>query len=216
MINSPLHSLPDTRMQRQSRWPRRVAIAAAVIVALLAGVGIGASSNSQTSALNKADAQLATAKRELAAERASNGALHSQVGTLRSQYSSAKTAASHATSIADAKARTAWASRNAALDTRSKSLDLRAAALRRAEGMIQSSRISADGVYVVGKDIKPGVYHTSGDGGQTDNECYYATLGSTNTSNILDNNNFDGPETVDVSGASAFQISGPCTWIRVG
>jgi hypothetical protein len=92
----------------------------------------------------------------------------------------------------------------------------RARTIRSAEGELQSSRISSDGVYVVGKDIKPGTYHTNGDGGQTDTECYYATLNSTSTSDISDNNNFDGPETVDVSGAYAFQINGPCTWVRVG
>jgi hypothetical protein len=41
-------------------------------------------------------------------------------------------------------------------------------------------------------------------------------LGSTNTSNILDNNNFNGPETVNLSGAYAFQISGGCTWTKIG
>lgn len=45
------------------------------------------------------------------------------------------------------------------------------------------------------------------------NDCYFATLNSTDTGNIADNNNFDGPETVDVSGAYAFQISGSCTWV---
>lgn len=70
-------------------------------------------------------------------------------------------------------------------------------------------------MYVVGKDIKPGVYHTNGSGDAGQNDCYYATLNSTDTFNIADNNNFDGPETVDVSSAYAFQISGPCTWVRV-
>ena len=33
------------------------------------------------------------------------------------------------------------------------------------------------------------------------------------TSDINNNNNFDGPETVDLSsGVHAFEISGPCTW----
>lgn len=45
-------------------------------------------------------------------------------------------------------------------------------------GQLQANQISGDGVYVVGKD------------------------------NIADNNNFDGAETVDVSGAYAFQVSG--------
>jgi hypothetical protein len=71
--------------------------------------------------------------------------------------------------------------------------------------------ISADGVYVIGKDIASGVYHTTGG-----NQCYYATLGSTDTSNILDNNIINGPATVDVSGAYALDISGGCTWVKVG
>ena len=71
----------------------------------------------------------------------------------------------------------------------------------------QATQISADGVYVVGQDIAGGTWHTSG--GQ---QCYEATLGSTDTSNIIDNNNFTGPDTVSLAGAKAFNISGGCTW----
>ena len=80
---------------------------------------------------------------------------------------------------------------------------------------MQASQIGGDAVYVVGKDIKPGVYHTNGSGDTGASDCYFATLNSTDTSNIADNNNFDGPETVDVSSAYAFEINGPCTWSRV-
>ena len=74
----------------------------------------------------------------------------------------------------------------------------------------QATQISADGVYVIGTDIAGGTWHTSG--GQ---QCYEATLNSTNTNDIQDNNNFTGPDTVDVC-AKAFDISGGCTWQRVG
>ncbi len=48
------------------------------------------------------------------------------------------------------------------------------------------------GVYGVGSDIKAGTWHTPGDGGSGD-QCYYAVLNSTNTSDIANNNNnFDG------------------------
>jgi hypothetical protein len=83
--------------------------------------------------------------------------------------------------------------------------------LARELGIVAKSTISADGVYVVGRDIPSGTYHTSGGG-----QCYYATLGSTDTGNILDNNNITGPATVDLSGAAAFQISGGCTWHKIG
>jgi hypothetical protein len=69
----------------------------------------------------------------------------------------------------------------------------------------QATQISADGVYVIGTDITGGTWHTSG--GQ---QCYEATLASTDTSNIIDNNNFTGPDTVDLSGAKAFDITGGC------
>lgn len=75
----------------------------------------------------------------------------------------------------------------------------------------QATQISQDGVYVVGTDIPGGTWHTSG--GQ---QCYEATLASTDTSNIIDNNNFTGPDTVSLAGAKAFDISGGCTWTHEG
>jgi hypothetical protein len=80
----------------------------------------------------------------------------------------------------------------------------------------QATQISSSGVYVVGQDIQSGTWHTAGDGGQTGNQCYYALLRSSNTSDIIDNNNFDGPETVSTSGVYALQINGPCTWALEG
>ena len=71
----------------------------------------------------------------------------------------------------------------------------------------EATQISADGVYVVGQDIPGGTWHTSGG-----SQCYEATLASTDTSNIIDNNNFTGPDTVNLAGAKAFEITGGCTW----
>jgi hypothetical protein len=75
----------------------------------------------------------------------------------------------------------------------------------------EATQISADGVYVVGQDIPGGTWHTSGG-----SQCYEATLASTDTSNIIDNNNFTGPDTVSLAGAKAFDISGGCTWRHEG
>jgi hypothetical protein len=188
--------------RRPRRWPKRAAVAAALVIALLAGAGIG-------SAITNNAAALSAANRKLTASR-------SRASTLQAEFSAAKTQARQATATAEAQAQASYAARNAALAARSKSLDQRAKAISTAEGQIQASTISSDGVYVIGKDIPSGTYHTTGDGGETDNECYFATLNSSSTQDISDNNNFDGPETVDVSGAYAFQISGPCTWTRAG
>jgi hypothetical protein len=122
--------------------------------------------------------------------------------TAKTKMEAAQAQASAATTTANAKAAAEYSVREAAVQRLHRKLT-------REQGIVQASTISSDGVYVIGKDIPAGAYHTTGGG-----QCYYATLGSTDTSNILDNNNFNGPETVDVTSAYAFEISGGCTWTR--
>lgn len=75
----------------------------------------------------------------------------------------------------------------------------------------------SDGTYRVGPDIPPGVYKTRGpsDGGSGIG-CYYAILNSLNNQDIDSNDNFDGPTVVQLYSGKAFQVSGGCTWSRVG
>jgi hypothetical protein len=197
------------------RWPRRVGSIAVAVVALLIGVLIGTSANNNSSELTSAKAANATLRGQASQ-------LTGQVNSLKGQVASAHSQVQNATSAANAKAAQAYAARNAALSQQSSSLKQQQTALSRQQrqlkaqlGEVQASQISGDAVYVVGKDIKPGVYHTNGSGDTGASDCYFATLNSTDTSNIADNNNFDGPETVDVSSAYAFEINGPCTWSRV-
>jgi hypothetical protein len=141
------------------------------------------------------------------------------VSTLQGQLASAQNQAQQAMVTAEAKAKSDYAARNAALNQEAASLTQQEKTVKTEMGQLQANQISDSGVYVVGKDIKVGTWHTSGDGGNNDgfpNACYFATLNSTDTTNIADNNNFDGAETVDVSGAYAFEISGPCTWYYTG
>lgn len=138
-------------------------------------------------------------------------ALQGQLARARRTAAQASQAAQSATTTAQAKAAAQYASRMTSLAAAERRVAAQQKALRAALGQVQASAISADGVYVVGSDIKPGIWHTSGGG-----QCYYAILNSTNTSDIIDNNNFTGPDTVDVSGAHAFDISGGCTWVRTG
>lgn len=68
-----------------------------------------------------------------------------------------------------------------------------------------------DGTFVVGTDIKPGTYKTAGMPG-----CYWARLASLDTSNIIDNNNTDGPTTVTILRSDkAFETQGCAGWARV-
>ena len=187
--------------QPAKRRPLRiVGMVAAGIVLLLIGVGIGAAGAGNQAQVNSLRAKLHTA----------NAKLQTAQGEVATAKSNATTAqANAATAISNEQQAQAIANRKAAATYASKLAQVNALqrTLRREQGLITANTISQDGVYVVGKDIKAGTYHTSGG-----NQCYYATLNSTNTSDISDNNNFNGPETVDLSGAYAFQISGGCTW----
>ena len=135
--------------------------------------------------------------------------------TLRSQLTVADARAANAVRAAQAAAKKDYAARNAALNREAATLKRQSQAIAAETGEVQANTIRADGVYVVGHDIKPGTWHTVGNGSSTGGDCAYATFGSADRSNILAHSNFDGAETVDLSGAYAFEISGPCTWVRV-
>jgi chaperonin cofactor prefoldin len=220
---SPVPQLPFWRR----RWAKRAGVAVLAVAVLLVGVGIGSSANNKAGALASAKSANASLRGRVSTLNGQVSTLNGQVSTLQGQLTTAqaqaKNAVSAATAAANAKAAAAYAARNAALSQKAATLKQQQDTLAQQQqsvkaqmGELQASQISGDGVYVVGKDIKPGVYHTNGSGNTGANDCYYATLNSTDTSNIADNNNFDGPETVDVSSAYAFQISGPCTWVKVG
>lgn len=67
-----------------------------------------------------------------------------------------------------------------------------------------------DGLFVIGKDIQPGRYSTQGSPGSP---CYWARLSSLNTSDIIDNNFSEGPQTVEViAGDVALSTRGGCAW----
>jgi len=211
MTASSPPTVPDHQQQPppESRPPPRtskkvIRLTAAVVGGLvLLGGAFAAGSAAGRSAIPGYQHQIAQAHRNLTAEQAKLATQKATLATEQAQVQTAQTAAKNAMSTALAQVRAQYKSRLASV----RSLQRK---LRQEQGIVQSSTISADGVYVVGKDIPAGLYHTSGG-----NQCYYATLGSTDTFNILDNNNFNGPETVDVSGAYAFEINGGCTWVKV-
>jgi hypothetical protein len=211
---------PLTRASGPRQWPKRAGIAVLAVAALLAGAGIGSSANHNAGALASARSAEASLRTQVSTLNGQAGTLKNQLATAQAQ---ARNAVAAATAAANAKAAAAYAARNAALSQQTATLKQQQATLAQQQqavkaqmGELQASQISGDGVYVVGKDIQAGVYHTNGSGNTGANDCYFATLNSTDTSNIADNNNFDGPETVDVSSAYAFEVNGPCTWVKVG
>jgi hypothetical protein len=210
MTNSPTEAYQAVSpVKKQRRWVKPVLFTVGAIVLLLIGVGIGAAGqqstiNSYKTQVAQLQGQVSTAKANLAAEQA-------DVTSMQGKLTAAQQTAQNAVSKANAAAAAKYASREATVQQMQHKL-------ARELGVVAKSTISADGVYVVGQDIPSGTYHTSGAGANASpgGECYFATLNSTNTEDIADNNNFNGPETVSLGGVAAFQISGGCTWHKVG
>jgi multidrug efflux pump subunit AcrA (membrane-fusion protein) len=204
---------------RNRRWFWPVVITSVAVLTLLIGVGIGSAASSNASALNAAKRTDVAQRTAISGLNGQVSSLQAQASSLQAQLASAQSQAEHAMGIAEARAKSDYAARNATLNQKESTLTQQEKTVNTELGQLQASQINASGVYVVGKDIKSGTWHTPGDGGNNggmSNACYFATLNSTDTSNIADNNNFDGSESVDLSGAYAFEISGPCTWYYTG
>ena len=212
--------------RRRGKLRRRLLTGIALVAALGIGIGIGAAAGSNTSALNAANSQVASLKGQVSSLKGQVSSLTGQVSSDNATVTAAQGKAATAQQTANANAAAAYKGREAALaqtyqgkeaalSAQQQTVKQQEATLKQELGRVQASQISGDGVYVVGKDIKSGTWHTNGSGNTGQNDCYFATLNSTDTTNIADNNNFDGPETVDVSSAYAFEISGPCTWVLV-
>ena len=62
-----------------------------------------------------------------------------------------------------------------------------------ARAEVAKNTIPGTGTFVVGNDINPGTYRAEARSG-----CYWARLSSLNTSDILDNDNADGPVVIEI------------------
>ncbi len=198
MTNSPTQAyqvVPPVKKQR--RWVKPVLFTVGAIVLLLIGVGIGAAGSSQASLVASQRAQITRLQAKLSTEQAN-------VTSMQNKVTVAQQTAQDAVSKANAAAAAKYASREATVQQMQRKL-------ARELGTVAKSTISADGVYVVGTDIPAGIYHTTGG-----SQCYYALLNSTDTNNISDNNIVSGPATVNLNGVVAFNISGGCTWHKIG
>ena len=78
--------------------------------------------------------------------------------------------------------------------------------------IVEASSFTA-GVLMVGTDVAPGVYRTSGV-----SDCYYAwKRGTGSDADIIDNNIADGTATVTLKQGDVFESSSRCgTWTKIG
>lgn len=198
-----------------------MAIGVGLVAALIVGVGIGAAGHTtgiSQASYNASQAQVTSLKDQVSS-------LKTQVATDNTALATAQTKAATAQQTASSNAAAAYKAREAnlvqtyqgketALAQTQQTVNQQEATLKQELGEVQANSISSDGTFVVGQDIKSGTYRTSGSGNAGANDCYYATLSSTDGSinSIIANGNFDGPETISLSGVYAFQTNGPCTW----
>jgi hypothetical protein len=128
-------------------------------------------------------------------------------GTLSSQVTAANARAANAVTSAQAAAKSDYAARNAALNREAARLKQQNQDVAAKIGELRANSIRAHGKYVVGHDIKSGTWHTVGHGGVSGSQCAYVVFSSVGKPSIP--NFFDGPWTVHLSGASAFEIKAP-------
>jgi hypothetical protein len=100
------------------------------------------------------------------------------------------------------------AAKQARLAQREKRLDQRAKKLTTSEEAAESSTIE-DGIWEVGVDIEPGTYRSEGGAG-----CYWALLGSADTSDIVNNGGFGPNQTLTIDSAW-FETSDCGTWEKI-
>jgi ribosomal protein L29 len=110
------------------------------------------------------------------------------------------------------------AERNKYADLKTKEADLQSRLddLRKQLGQtrtaIAKGTIDGTGTFVVGQDIEPGTYRAAASPG-----CYWARLKSLDTSNIIDNQNADGPVVVEILPSDkAFETDGCAKFHKTG
>jgi vacuolar-type H+-ATPase subunit H len=81
-----------------------------------------------------------------------------------------------------------------------------------ARQQVARNTVDGTGTFVVGSDITPGTYRATAQPG-----CYWARLSSLDTSDIVDNDNADGPVVVEILPSDkAFQVSDCADFHKVG
>lgn len=101
------------------------------------------------------------------------------------------------------------------LSDRAAELDERESQLTDAEETAAASTFG-NGVFVVGEDIEPGEYRSSGGDGSNPVGCYYAWKSSTGSdADIVDNNIVEGQTRVTLNDGDVFESTSCEQWERV-
>lgn len=201
------------------RWFKRTWFVATV--AGLLGIGVGAASMSTQDVTQTPEYQAVAAEQEdtasalsgkeqeLAASQAEVAELQVKLTELQTKLTDVEgtiPAREQAVTTKEAQLKT----REAAVTASEKDVRKREKAVGIIEREIEANTIPGDGIFQVGKDMKAGTYRTSGSSG-----CYYAVLSGLGgaLSDIVDNNNIDGPAIVRLSSGRYFEVHNCAEWV---
>jgi hypothetical protein len=212
----PMPLKPPTSAVKKPKVPSRlsripVGVRAAVAGALVVGGLIGAAITAAVQpdpttttpyvALKGANSSQSAA---IASASASISSLQSQKSSLQSQVNAA---ASQSAAVASAQA---------SVQARESAVAQREQAVKDAQTVIAQNQLKG-GVYVVGRDVQPGVYRTNGPDGTNSVGCYYAwKSGTDSAASIVDNNITSGVATATLENGQVFEVRSCQAWTKIG
>lgn len=171
----------------KSRW---LLVVTALISGLFLGIGIGAARSS--------------GKTEIAAANARTAAVQSKLTSAQGEANLATNALSAAQAGLDAQ--------KTELDAAAAAVAVREAKVGAVERAAKANTFAGEGTYLVGTDVKPGTYKADAMEG-----CYWARLKSLDTSDIIGNQNADGPVVLQILATDkAVEVSGCAEFHKVG
>lgn len=172
-----------------TNWIRRHPVWTIVIASIL-GVVIGAAGASDTSELDAANEQIASLEVELEHETKALELAENDIDELEAESAQVAT-------------------RAARLDRKAAKLSRREKEVKAAENRKAQNSID-DGIWQVGVDFVPGTYRSEGG-----SRCYWALLGSADTSDIINNGGFTANQTLTID-SPWFETNGCGVWEKIG
>jgi hypothetical protein len=183
--------LPTSEPEHSQRKPRRWPWIVGIVAALVVGATIGAAGQTEPEVTQ---ARIETVEVD-------NPDLQRQIAMLESQLATAES------KVAE---RDELETRAAELDALATELEAREEAVGAAEETKAANTIPGPGIYVVGEDIKPGEYRTTGD------DCYWARLSglSGELDDIIVNGFADGPAVLTIAKSDVAFENSCGEWVR--
>jgi len=186
----------------KSRWLLSVT---ALILGLFIVIGVEAAAISEANdRATAAQNELTTAQSDLSAARSEAKAATDVLSAAQSEAKTAKDALSAA--------QAGLAARKTTLDAAAAAVAAREVKVGAAEKAAQANTFAGDGTYLVGTDVQAGTYKADASPG-----CYWARLKSLDTSDIIDNQNPDGPVVLQIlSTDKAVEVARCAEFHKVG